>query len=100
MNQQAEDAQNERVTRIIDLKIPLTWLLGITGGLAWVLISMWFSVNQLNKAVEGLTKALENSTSANTITANELLVLKFRVTNLEDENKRQAERLAKIGIQK
>ena len=92
-----EDQNNDRITRVIDFRIPLPWLLGVIAGLSWVLISMWFSLIQLTKTVEVLTKSFESSAAANLNISNEVLVLRFRVNNLEDEDKRQAERLAKMG---
>lgn len=87
----AQDA-DERVTRIVDLRIPLPWLLSGLGIVGWGLISMWFSVNQLVRNVDDLQITVKSGNTSVVAVAGELALLKFRLTNAEDAIKRNAEK--------
>lgn len=85
------DATPMRVTRIVDLKIPLPWLLSGVTAITWGLISMWFSVNQLVKTVDELQITVKSGNTSVVAVAGELALIKFRLTNAEDEQKRTGE---------
>lgn len=78
----------EKVARIIELKIPLPWLLSGVAAVTWGLISMWFSVNQLVKTVDELQITVKSGNTSVVAVAGELALLKFRLTNAEDGLKR------------
>lgn len=84
--------QDERVTRVIDFRIPLPWLLTGVAGISWGLISMWFSVNQLVKTVDDLQITVKGGNTSVVAVAGELALLKFRLSNAEDAVKRVAEK--------
>lgn len=88
MSQQPEDTQNERVTRIIDFKIPLPWLIGGVVVVGWGLISMWFSVNQLVRTVDDLQITVKSGNTSVAVLASEVALLKFRMGTTEDDLKR------------
>lgn len=75
--------QEGRVTRVIDLKIPLVWLLSIAGALAWVLISMWFSLNQLVVLVADLQISVKSGNSAYQVLASEQALINYRMGTVE-----------------
>lgn len=78
------DAQ-DHLTRMVDLKVPLHWLIsGLVAGL-WTLISMWFSVSQLVKNVAELQITLAQSNSSVAVAMQELSMLKYRQTVVETE---------------
>lgn len=86
-----EDPAPERIGKIVDLKIPLPWLLTGTAGVCWGLISMWFSVNQLVRTVDELQITVKSGNTSVVAVAGELALLKFRLTNAEDEQKKTGE---------
>lgn len=84
-------AERERVSRVIDFRIPLPWLLSGVAAITWGLISMWFSVNQLVKTVDDLQITVKSGNTSVVAVAGELALLKFRLTNAEDEQKKISE---------
>lgn len=75
--------QEGRATRVIDLKIPLAWLLSIAGTLAWVLISMWFTLNQLVVLVADLQISVKSGNSAYQVLASEQALINYRMGTVE-----------------
>lgn len=92
MTQEANADENTRVTRVIDFRIPLPYLLTGVGGLGWALISMWFALNQLVKTVDELQHAVKLGNVSVVAVAGELSLIKFRLNNVEDAVKRVAEK--------
>lgn len=90
MNEPTEQAV-DRISRVVDFKIPLTYLIGGVISLAWVLVSMWFSVGQLVKNVDDLQITVKSGNSSVVAVAGELALLKFRLQNVEDSVKRTSE---------
>jgi hypothetical protein len=80
--------EEPRITRVIDLKIPLPWLLGVAGIIGWAMISMYFSVGQLVKTVDDLQITVKSGNTSVVAVSGELALLKFRLTNVEDAVKR------------
>lgn len=78
----------ERVTRVIDFRIPLPYLITGLAAVSWALISMWFAVGQLVKTVEELQITVKSGNSSVVAVAGELALQKFRLTNVEDAVKR------------
>ena len=84
--------------RIVDLKIPLTWLLGVAGFLGWALISMYFSLNQLVTTVTDLQITVKSGNNSVAAVAGELALQKFRLQNVEDAAKRNSDAI--IALQR
>ena len=72
-----------RVSRIIELKLPLTWMLGVGGVVSWALISMYFSVGQLVKTVDDLQITVKSGNSSVTAIAGKQALTEFRLDNVE-----------------
>ena len=72
-----------RLTRVIDLKIPLVWLLTISASLAWVLISMWFTLNQLVVLVADLQVTAKAGGNNYSVLASEQALMDYRLTSVE-----------------
>jgi len=87
----------EKISRVIDFRIPLPWLLSGVCAITWGLISMWFSVNQLVKTVDELQITVKSGNTSVVAVSGELALLKFRLTNAEDELKRLAEGVRSKG---
>lgn len=77
------DERSERITRVIDFRIPLPWLLGVMGVIGWSLVSMYFSVGQLVKIVDDLQGTVRSGNNSVTAVAGEMALLKFRLGNAE-----------------
>lgn len=86
------DEPPERITRVIDFRIPLPYLLSGVAMIGWALISMWFSVSQLVKTVDELQITVKSGNGSVVAVAGELALLKFRLTNTEDAVKRVSEK--------
>lgn len=99
MTQEATEDSNQRVTRVIDFRIPLPWLLSGIGVIGWALISTYFSVAQLVKTVDELQITVKSGNGSVVAVAGELALLKFRLTNAEDSVKRIADKQdSKVGL--
>ena len=83
MTTRATDTEGERITRIVDLKIPLHWLLGVFGVISWAMVSMYFSVNNLVRTVGDLQVDVKAGNNSVVAVAGELALLKYRLTNAE-----------------
>jgi hypothetical protein len=79
------DREAPGITRLIDFKIPLHWLLVTMAGLAWALISMWFSLNQLVGLVSDLQVDVKSGNGSTNVISSELALIKFRTSSNETE---------------
>ena len=75
----------ERVSRIVDVKIPLWGLLCSLGTAAFFIVSMWFTTNQTAAEVRDLKIDVKAGNSQVTTLAGEQALLRFRMENLEGE---------------
>jgi len=91
VSDQIKEQQEPRITRVIDMKIPLPWLLGVAGVVGWALTSMYFSVGQLVVTVAELQITVRSGNNSVTAVAGELALQKFRLQNVEDAAKRNAD---------
>ncbi|MES2187945.1 MAG: hypothetical protein V4505_25565 [Pseudomonadota bacterium] len=80
----------DRLSRMVDLRIPLWGLLCGCTVVGWGLISMWFMVNQLVKDVGELQITVKAGGSQATTIAGEMAILRFRVENLEGDKRAAA----------
>lgn len=78
-----DNKQDEKTTRVIDLRIPLPYLLTVIGSLGWVLILMWFTLNQLVKQVSDLQITVQAGSTSFTVLASEQALLKYRLESVE-----------------
>jgi hypothetical protein len=67
------------LARMVDLRIPLPWLLGGVGAFLWVVISMWFSLAQIKSDMGDLKTAIATTTA----TAGKMQLLEFRLQTVE-----------------
>lgn len=82
-----DNQQEPRVSRVIDLRIPLPWLLGVAGVVGWGLVSMWFMVNQLTRDVSDLQITVKAGNGQAVTVAGELALLRYRVENIEADRR-------------
>lgn len=95
----AQDQQQprERITRVIDMRIPLHWLIGICAVVCWAFITMYFSVNALIKTVGDLQIDVKAGNNSVVAVAGELALLKYRLTNTESNVDRLTDAVKKAG---
>lgn len=94
----AEQSVPERITRVIDFRIPLPWLLGVMAAISWALISMYFSVNALVKTVGDLQIDVKAGNNSVVAVAGELALLKYRLANAEVNIERVTDTMKKGGV--
>ena len=94
MTNETQPGDFPRGARIIDMKLPLTWLLSVgavivVGGFG--LYHQLGSQGETLKAVQGDIKdlriAVQSGNQATTTLAGEIAILKFRVENLEADRR-------------
>ena len=73
------------ITRIIDFRIPLPYLLSGFFGLAFTLVSMYFSLNQLLREVGDLQITVKAGNAQSVTLAGEQALLRFRMENIEGD---------------
>lgn len=82
-----EQQPDLKVTRVIDFRIPLPWLLAGLIGVGWALVSMYFAVNQLVRDVADLQITVKAGNGQAVTVAGEIALLRFRVENLEADKR-------------
>lgn len=88
---QDNQALPERITRIVDFRIPLPYLLTGVVIVVWALIGQYFAMQQLQRDVQELQITIKAGNSQSVTLAGELALVKFRLENLENERGRRAE---------
>lgn len=79
----ARDA--ERISRIVDVRIPLWGLLCALGTASYFLVSMYFTTNQTARDVSELQITVKAGNTQVTTLAGEQALLRFRMENIESE---------------
>lgn len=79
-NEQSVDA-GRALARMVDLRIPLPWLLSGVGAFLLVVMNMWFSLAQIKTDMSDLKLAI----AATTATAGKMQLLEFRLQTLESD---------------
>lgn len=89
-----QPADLPRVTRVIDMKLPLTWLLGvgfmiIAGGfgLYHQIGSQGETLKDMKDQIKALQIAVNSGNSQSTTLAGEIAILRFRVETLEADKR-------------
>lgn len=80
-----------KVTRIVDFRIPLPWLLSGASAIALAIVSMWFKVDELGRNMVDMQITLKAGNSQAVTMASEMALLRFRVENLEAERRARGE---------
>lgn len=87
MSQDTQPGDLPRVTRIIDMKLPLTWLLGCAFAIAAAFASMYFKLGQLGEDMTDLKISVKAGNNQASTVQGELAILKFRIENLESDKR-------------
>lgn len=86
-----------RVSRMIDMKLPLPWLLSVAGALALALAGIFFKVGKLQEDTAELKIEVKAGNSSTATVQGELAILRFRIETLEAERRAAAARQATNG---
>lgn len=86
----SDDRAQPGITRLVDLKLPLHWILVSLAAGGWTLVSMWFSLNQLVASVTDLQVDVKAGNGSTTLILSKIALLEFRVGTLEAESVRKA----------
>jgi hypothetical protein len=76
-----EISPERALSKVVDLRLPLPWLITGCGTLLWSLISMYFSLNQIKEDMTALKAASVVMTAA----SGEMALVKFRLTSVESD---------------
>ena len=80
---QQDDQSSDRVSRIIDVRIPLWGMLCALCGAAFSIVGTWFTSNQTAKDVSELQITVKAGNQQVTTLAGEQALLRFRMENIE-----------------
>jgi hypothetical protein len=77
------DHDGRRISRVIDMKLPLAWLLGAAFSFALLIGGMYFQLGQLSKDVTELKSTVTAGNSQQSEVHGELAILKYRMDMFE-----------------
>ncbi|MDQ0082954.1 hypothetical protein J2W35_003313 [Variovorax boronicumulans] len=83
-NEQPNDTSDSS-RKYIDMRVPLWGLLTTAGGVAWLLVSMYFTTSQTAKDVTELQVTVKAGNTQVTTLAGEQALLRFRMENIEGD---------------
>lgn len=76
-----------RLSKIIDLKLPLTWLLTIAASFALLIGGMYVKLGQLGEDMTDLKISVKAGNGQAATIQGELAILKFRIENIEADRR-------------
>ena len=81
-------SEAEKGPRVIDTKLPLSWLIGTAGTIVISLTIMYANVNRLIVEVNELQSTMKTWSAQNSQISREVAVLQWRVENFEADKRR------------
>lgn len=87
MGNDTQPGDLQRLSRVIDLKLPLTWLLTVSASLALLIGGMYFQLKKLSEDMVDLKIAVKAGNGSQATIQGELAILKFRIENLEADKR-------------
>lgn len=90
MSNDTQPGDLPKITRIVDMKLPLNWLLSVAFSLALLIGGMYFKLGQLGEDMTDLKIAVKAGNGTAATIQGELAILKFRIENLEAEKRSAA----------
>lgn len=89
---------SQRPTKVIDMKLPLTWLLGVASMLIAGGFGMYYKLENQSEAIKNVQTDIKDvkisvqaGNQATATVQGELAILRFRVENLEAEKRGRAQ---------
>lgn len=94
MDKDTQPGDLPRISKVVDFKIPVTWLLGVAFMIAGAFVSMYFQLGSQGETLKGLNEQLKDlqitvksgNNQAVTIQG-QIEILKFRVEKLESDKR-------------
>lgn len=74
---------HESPRRIVDMRIPLAWLIGAAITFSGFIFGLYFQVGQLSKDVADLKTTVSVGNAQSSLALGELQILKYRVDEME-----------------
>lgn len=87
MEQDTQPGDLPRISKVIDLKLPLNWLLTVAFSLALLIGGMYFQLRQLAEDMTDLKISVKSGNSQASNVQSEIAILRFRVENLESDKR-------------
>lgn len=87
MAQDTQPGDLPRLSKVIDLKLPLNWLLTVAFSLALLIGGMYFKLVQLGEDMTDLKIAVKAGNGQAATIQGEMAILKFRIENLESDKR-------------
>lgn len=87
MMQDTQPGDLPRLSKVIDMKLPLTWLLGVAFMIAGSFVTMYFQIGQLREDMTDLKITVKAGNSQAATVQGELAILRFRVETLEADKR-------------
>lgn len=87
MAQDTQPGDLPRLSKVIDLRLPLNWLLTVAFSLALLIGGMYFQLGQLREDMTDLKISVKSGNTQAATVQGQLEILKFRVENLESEKR-------------
>lgn len=84
---QPGDLPGVRVTRVIDMKLPLTWLLTVAATIVGGGFGLYYKLDRLGEDVTDMKIAVKTGNQATATVQGEIAILRFRVENLESDKR-------------
>lgn len=81
------DLPSIKVTRVIDMKLPLTWLLTVAATIMCGGFGVYYKLDRLSEDVGEMKITVKSGNQATATVQGELAILRFRVENLESEKR-------------
>jgi len=87
MDRDSQPGDLPRISKVIDFRLPLTWLLGIAGMVCAAFVSMWFQLGQLREDMTDLKITVKAGNNQASTVQGEIAILRFRVETLESDKR-------------
>ena len=87
MVQDTQPGELPRLSKIIDMKLPLTWLLGVAFMIAGAFVTMYFQIGQLREDMSDLKITVRAGNNQAGTVQGELAILRFRIETLESSKR-------------
>lgn len=87
MSSDTQPGDLPRISKVIDFRFPLTWLLGVAFMVAGSFVTMYFQLGQLREDMTDLKITVKSGNSQAATLQGEIAILKFRVETIEADRK-------------
>jgi cell division protein FtsL len=89
MSQDTQPGELPRISKVIDFRLPLTWLLGVAFMVAGSFVTMYFQIGQLREDMTDLKITVKAGNNQASTVQGELAILRFRIETLESDKRKQ-----------